>query len=292
MNALATTITFNNTNLDIIDRNGQRWLQSPQIAMALGYKQDNAVTKIFNRNADEFTDEMVSFVDLPKLGKQRIFSPRGAHLIAMFARTDKAKAFRKWVLDVLDAVVPVQQEVAIERITPEEKGALHTIMSARCAEIPAEKQGSARSRLWKMINSICGVNSYHEIPRSRFNEVRDTLLNFQPVKLNTYKQEAIEEVRKPFHYPEELAKPSSVVSLNDELITLKILNDERYENPLAALLREHVANGDNINGAEIVYRAMLHIMETQSNTLSNISKKADGGMSRGYRYHMNKKASA
>lgn len=32
----------------------------------------------------------------------RIFSLRGAHLIAMFARTPVAKAFRKWVLDILD----------------------------------------------------------------------------------------------------------------------------------------------------------------------------------------------
>lgn len=32
----------------------------------------------------------------------RIFSLRGAHLLAMFSRTNKAKEFRKWVLDVLD----------------------------------------------------------------------------------------------------------------------------------------------------------------------------------------------
>lgn len=32
----------------------------------------------------------------------RIFSLRGAHLIAMFSRTPVAKEFRKWVLDILD----------------------------------------------------------------------------------------------------------------------------------------------------------------------------------------------
>lgn len=32
----------------------------------------------------------------------RVFSLRGAHLIAMFARTSKAQAFRRWVLDILD----------------------------------------------------------------------------------------------------------------------------------------------------------------------------------------------
>ncbi len=40
-------------------------------------------------------------------GKQdsRVFSLRGAHLIAMFARTPKAKEFRRWVLDILDREV-------------------------------------------------------------------------------------------------------------------------------------------------------------------------------------------
>lgn len=32
----------------------------------------------------------------------RIFSLRGAHLLAMFARTDKAKEFRVWVLDLIE----------------------------------------------------------------------------------------------------------------------------------------------------------------------------------------------
>ena len=31
-----------------------------------------------------------------------IFSPRGCYLIAMLARTERAKAFRRWILDVLD----------------------------------------------------------------------------------------------------------------------------------------------------------------------------------------------
>ena len=37
--------------------------------------------------------------------KVRIFSLRGAHLIAMFARTPVAKEFRRWVLDILDREV-------------------------------------------------------------------------------------------------------------------------------------------------------------------------------------------
>ncbi|CAJ0743827.1 hypothetical protein R76696_04673 [Ralstonia mannitolilytica] len=32
----------------------------------------------------------------------RIFSPRGCYLLGMLARTERAKAFRRWVLDVLE----------------------------------------------------------------------------------------------------------------------------------------------------------------------------------------------
>jgi hypothetical protein len=32
----------------------------------------------------------------------RIFSLRGCHLLGMFTRTDRAKEFRRWVLDVLN----------------------------------------------------------------------------------------------------------------------------------------------------------------------------------------------
>lgn len=43
----------------------------------------------------------------------RIFSLRGAHLIAMFARTSLAKQFRKWVLDVLDSETKTQTIIPI-----------------------------------------------------------------------------------------------------------------------------------------------------------------------------------
>ncbi|HGJ5882482.1 Bro-N domain-containing protein [Arsenophonus sp.] len=83
------------------------WFRSTQIGLALEYANPNtAVTKIFNRNKDEFTNRMTAVVKLPDrngdIQNTRIFSIRGAHLIAMFANTPVAKEFRKWVLDILD----------------------------------------------------------------------------------------------------------------------------------------------------------------------------------------------
>lgn len=50
---------------------------------------------------------MTALVKLPtERGEQevRIFSPRGCYALAMFSRTKVAKAFRRWVLDVLESI--------------------------------------------------------------------------------------------------------------------------------------------------------------------------------------------
>ena len=117
MSSLA--LTFNDVNFSPVQHDQQIWLSSGELAQALGYKQENAVSKIFNRNSDEFTEKMTQIIDnpqLPNLG-MRIFSLRGCHLIAMFARTAIAKQFRKWVLDVLDKEVgaPVAKTHKSER---------------------------------------------------------------------------------------------------------------------------------------------------------------------------------
>ena len=106
MSNLPNTLTFENTNLSIIDKNGTPWLASADLAKALGYSDTRKVTILYDRHKDEFSGDMSEVLNLGTSGnlkrKARIFSPRGCHLIAMFSHTKKAKAFRRWVLDVLD----------------------------------------------------------------------------------------------------------------------------------------------------------------------------------------------
>ncbi|WGM00062.1 BRO-N domain-containing protein [Arsenophonus nasoniae] len=104
------TLIFRNTILETISRNGQIWFTSSVLSKALEYSRIDSVTRIYDRNKDEFTPGMSMTVNLTFNGINnslrektvRIFSLRGAHLIAMFANTPVAKEFRKWVLDILD----------------------------------------------------------------------------------------------------------------------------------------------------------------------------------------------
>lgn len=78
---------------------------------------------IYNKYADEFTSGMTQVLEVSTSGnyrkKVRVFSLRGAHLIAMFARTPVAKEFRRWVLDILDREVahsPIAKQFTDEEL--------------------------------------------------------------------------------------------------------------------------------------------------------------------------------
>ena len=110
MSLLPNKLTFGETSLAIIDRHGEPWLAARELARALGYADERGVLRIYSRNQEEFTDEMTCVVNLtPQVDDQRrdvrVFSARGCYAIGFFAKTDRAKAFRRWVLDVLETHV-------------------------------------------------------------------------------------------------------------------------------------------------------------------------------------------
>ncbi|AJG19106.1 Bro-N domain-containing protein [Cupriavidus basilensis] len=99
-------LAYENIEFDVVDIHNVPWLRGLQVASALGYKNPSAdIQNLFDRNADEFTAEMTRLVELDTAGGRqqvRIFSPRGCYLLGMLARTERAKDFRRWVLDVLE----------------------------------------------------------------------------------------------------------------------------------------------------------------------------------------------
>ena len=108
-----TILTFENTEFDVVDIHNIPWLRAMQIAYALEYKNPaQDIHNLYTRNVDEFTEDMTQVLELPTAGgiqPVRIFSPRGCYLLGMLARTEKAKTFRQWVLDVLEGRAVPQQ---------------------------------------------------------------------------------------------------------------------------------------------------------------------------------------
>ena len=180
MTALA--LSFQETQFSVVDRNGQVWLKAPELAQALGYANSDAVGKLYSRNSDEFTESMTQVIDIPVTpsltvsknlqNKSRIFSLRGAHLIAMFARTAVAKEFRRWVLDILDREVLSQAINKRIAITPEQKDELREIADNRLVGYTGKQ---ARSEIWGRHNRHFNINSYHELLAIRFEDSKQYL---------------------------------------------------------------------------------------------------------------------
>ncbi len=97
---------FHETTFTTIKRKGQIWFTASDLAAALRYANVKSITNLYNQNFDEFSPGMSQVIESVTSGnyrkRVRIFSLRGAHLLAMFARTPVAKEFRRWVLDILD----------------------------------------------------------------------------------------------------------------------------------------------------------------------------------------------
>lgn len=178
-------LTFNDVTLTPITRNNQPWVRSADLARALGYSSEKSVSNIFNRNQDEFSNEMsvvinLSTTDVPT--PTRIFSLRGCHLLAMFARTPVAKAFRKWVLDVLDMLAASNHSApqpADGPLTPALRAELKAIVDAKLSTAPADVQGKARAEIWTRFNRHFKIAEYAQLPACRMPEARDYLIEMQ-----------------------------------------------------------------------------------------------------------------
>ncbi|ENJ1449397.1 phage antirepressor protein [Escherichia coli] len=107
---MSTQLIFKSHVLETIEHDGKQWFTAATLASALEYSRGDKITQIYNRNSDEFTPCMSINLKMRFNGINnslrekdvRIFSLRGAHLVAMFATTPVAKEFRRWVLDIMD----------------------------------------------------------------------------------------------------------------------------------------------------------------------------------------------
>ncbi|MGP2520453.1 BRO family protein [Pantoea ananatis] len=153
------------------------WLTSSDIAKALKYKNSKSITNLFNQNSDEFTNGMTQVIESVTTGnyrkKVRVFSLRGAHLIAMFARTDVAKEFRRWVLDILDR--EVQHSPIVQQFTDEE--IVHLCYTQLWME-KAQRMSKALHPAMKQIGSDFSATLYDMAYETRYftRESRKALL--------------------------------------------------------------------------------------------------------------------
>ena len=180
-----SSLTFNAIQFHPIETNDQQiWITSTELSRALSYSRADAVTKIYDRNSDEFAHDMTKIIDNPQNPNLvlRVFNLRGCHLITFFARTPVAKEFRKWVLDVLEKEVLQQQIDTRIKISAHQQAKLKEIVDRRC-----EGSTKKRTELWSRHNKHFRIPRYSELLAMHFQDAADYL---ETMKLRTVDQEA------------------------------------------------------------------------------------------------------
>lgn len=175
-------LTFNNVPLSPVTHQNSPWIRAADLSRALGYCDESKVSRLYRRNADEFTPEMTQVIEinaeahnglLGSTGRCRIFSLRGCHLVAMFARTPVAKAFRRWVLDVLDKL-DAEQHAVLTSPTPDDfTGTLSITPSTTEDRKPlralvgtwAQVSGLPFAACWNQLKAAFNIANIKELPQ-------------------------------------------------------------------------------------------------------------------------------
>lgn len=176
---MTQALTFNDVPLSPISHQNSLWIRAVELAHALGYAQENSVSRIYRSNSDEFTPDMTQVIEIfdgadsALSTKARIFSLRGCHLVAMFARTPVAKAFRRWVLDVLDKL-DAEQHAALSSPTPDDfTGTLSITPSSVADRKPlralvgtwAQVSGLPFAACWNQLKAAFNLANIKELPQ-------------------------------------------------------------------------------------------------------------------------------
>lgn len=197
---MTQALTFNDVTLTPITHQNSLWIRAAELARALGYCDESKVSRLYRRNAGEFTQDMTQLIEisaeaqnglLGSAGRCRIFSLRGCHLLAMFARTPVAKAFRRWVLDVLEKYAAEQQSSrplaedmvlppADAPISPSDQSILQSVVKAKIASLPEELRGKGLfPQIWSRFNNHFRLGSYKQLPQCRMAEAVTYLMGLE-----------------------------------------------------------------------------------------------------------------
>ncbi len=190
-------LSFNGVTLTPIHHNSQIYLTSAELAKALSYSSTDKVTNLYHRNSDEFSDGMTTTLKMGVNGingstrqlENRIFSLRGCHLIAMFARTPVAKDFRKWVLDILDREVGEPVMTAPITTSPRLSSADYTAIKQAVHHIGSGMKfyDAAVHAIYARLRQLCGVDSVYELRYEHLSLIQNELYRIERI-LAPYKK--------------------------------------------------------------------------------------------------------
>ncbi len=161
------SIDFGDENVDVYEHDGQIFLKGEDLGCMLELADPrNGVHNIFVRHEDELKPHSVTLKLIASDGKAyetRVYSETGAYLVAMFARSSKAKEVRQWLAELPKKVrefgKTVQEDIQQALEEAREQGRLQALKEFT-SEIDEDKD------LWESIQGITTLDKCTDLPVS------------------------------------------------------------------------------------------------------------------------------
>ncbi|MDE9570986.1 P22AR C-terminal domain-containing protein [Xenorhabdus bovienii] len=178
-------LTFRSTVFNPVSHANKIWFTAVELARALEYKKSDAVTQIYERNSDEFNSTMTETLKMSASDKSkgcednlqktvRVFSLRGAHLVAMFSKTGVAKEFRKWILDILDREVEKESQ-AIKPKTRRSTASQLTPLRQTAERLITTGLGRIYPDIWKLVHEHFEIKHITQLEPTQITEAIEFL---------------------------------------------------------------------------------------------------------------------
>ncbi|MCX8692782.1 ORF6C domain-containing protein, partial [Gilliamella sp. B2776] len=192
---MTNQLMFHSTTVQSVNHNNQIWITSTELSKLLKYSDSKSVTKIYSRNSDEFTNKITMVVKLTTNGinnslrekSVRIFSLRGAHLVAMFANTEIAKEVRKWLLDLADKEIGISETISLEQ-----QQAIQQAVNER-----VYRTGERHQAVYSKFHQQFKIPRYQDLPANKFEEAIKWLGG---ITLRDYKSVNIDNLKRQYNY--------------------------------------------------------------------------------------------
>lgn len=152
---MSNIVQFNDHKIELIRHNGQDYMTLSQIGRALEVRENNGLSKIYNAHKEEFDEEMSCLIKQGRT-RVRIFNREGAWLIGMFARTEKAAAFRRWVLKVLKTASDGPAAPVLPTADAELKDWCANVLALSIENRVKKAVEAERARILEQIKAIAG----------------------------------------------------------------------------------------------------------------------------------------
>ncbi|SFK64188.1 BRO family, N-terminal domain [Nitrosomonas aestuarii] len=253
---------FHSTSIrTFVDDHGEPWFCAKDVCDVLGYTNYSKAIKDHCREKG-----VTKRYSLTSGGNQELTFINEGNLYRLIIKSRKPEA-EEFEIKLMDEILPTIRKTGRyqsgEIISTEQQGILFNLMAERFPD------GRERPYGWSRFQNHFSVNSYKNLPASKFNDACAYIQNLpsKPVK-------ALPEKR--YNYPRKLLEQPYFTD-TDRKASLSIsmlTNEEQFTSQLRQLLNELRTDGHNIDAAWDEYLAINNGLKKASKFLMDVTEMA------------------